>query len=309
MTNYFSRLANTTGLRVGADAARPAGGAPATQTADTPLAQTVGEGRVPPPFEQTTYGEPPPVTPSGDTAAPADGGLQFGPTSVQGESFAGRHAHAAPAARPAGGEGSRQPERATPPPPFVAKPRPAPFEESRFEFVPRAPVPTPSGETHRPSRGGHGSSLLGESPEESVARGDALTRALAPLGLLAETPQPARATPSSAGPPESPAQADVRNAYLREVVEWINAPTDEMTGTDLARDKSSRADATGARTDAGREPEVQDFSLSIGSISIVVEEPPKQTEVTARAQSPERGRGTSSPVETSRLRRHYIRGL
>jgi hypothetical protein len=320
VSSYFSRLANTTGLRVGADAVRAVGSA-----APAP-APAGGEMPAPPHVEQVTLVAPPPATPAGDTASSAGSGLPLGlvrergPSSVQGEGFDSRHARAPLAARTVGEEGPTRQEHATLPPTFVETPRPALFEEARLEFVPRASVPSPREETRTSRRGEHESSPRAQPSEESAARGDAFTQALAPLGVRAEAREPAYAPRPLAQPPDSPAQADVRHAYLREVVEWINAPTnaaqgdaaladDHLTSTELAQGDSGRTAATRARADAARELEVQDFSLSIGSISVVIEEPPKQTHTTASVQSPEPGRGAASPVETSRLRRHYVRGL
>jgi hypothetical protein len=317
MADYFSRLASTTGLRVGPGAASALDTAALTRSAYSLPAQGGAERHAPPHVEQMTLVEPPPGTPPGDDTSPAERGspsdasrAHVGPSSALGENFAGSPARTPPAARTFVEEGSPQRERETPPPTFAGTPHPSPFEESRLEFAPLAHVPLPREETYAPSSGTPGTAPLAESRETDAARGDAFTQAREPPGVLEEGPwgEPAPE------PPDSPARADVRHAYLQEVVEWVNTPADAadadvLTSAAPAPGESRQTAATRARTDVAREPEVQDFSLSIGSISIVIEEPPKRPLATARAPAPERAPSTPSAGETSRLRRRYVRSL
>jgi hypothetical protein len=118
---------------------------------------------------------------------------------------------------------------------------------------------------------------------------------------------------------------------MREIVEWISAPPspradDEEEGArarrgdreaDEARavaaveivNEREASSAARARVEPDRAPEVDDFTLSIGSIHVVVEEPQGQLSAQPPPQShaPAHGGHSSGEDGLSRLRRHYIR--
>jgi hypothetical protein len=126
---------------------------------------------------------------------------------------------------------------------------------------------------------------------------------------------------------------------VREVIEWIGSPAVQPTGESGHEEKRSireiermvgtipsgryaevpeprdldRAamlrpgDDDPMRGRSAREPEVQDFTLSIGSIRVVIEEPrehavPQQAPPPPRAEAPSR----TASGDSSRLSRHYI---
>ncbi|HEX8180450.1 MAG TPA: hypothetical protein VF525_12965 [Pyrinomonadaceae bacterium] len=110
--------------------------------------------------------------------------------------------------------------------------------------------------------------------------------------------------------------------YLSEIRRWVTGaagdaraveaqPVEDArrSGRDAAFERAAQsvAHARGGREDGGSPAEAQDFELSIGSISIVVEEPARQ--VAAQTVQPERAaaeRAERADVG-SRLRRRYIR--
>lgn len=130
-------------------------------------------------------------------------------------------------------------------------------------------------------------------------------RSFAPRGRL-QTANPAQS-------PDEPAATKL-TASWEDVYEWIQAAPDLM---------EREGAATGSRgpmpslelhgmsdlappAERGNEPEAQDFQLSIGNISIVVEAPPPPTP--AQIVPPVRAVTPPEPKrEVSRLSRHYIR--
>jgi hypothetical protein len=114
--------------------------------------------------------------------------------------------------------------------------------------------------------------------------------------------------------------------YLKEVMEWISAPPEideselEQTHrTKLPRVPESensfaleheRDAAAVARQTQAREPEVQDLNLSIGTISIVIEEPKAATTPALPAPAP-RAESSHAPArnESSSLSRYYLRSF
>ena len=112
----------------------------------------------------------------------------------------------------------------------------------------------------------------------------------------------------------------VRN-YLKEVRAWVSA-TPAMDGRDVEQNNWSEVQqgnrtkfaleqeenlASFPRRDDTREPEVQDLNLSIGSISIVVEEPRK--DVVAPPPAPRKAEisPTRTGSESTSLSRYYLR--
>ncbi|MBV9959595.1 MAG: hypothetical protein JO360_14310 [Acidobacteria bacterium] len=111
----------------------------------------------------------------------------------------------------------------------------------------------------------------------------------------------------------------LQKVFFREIHEWIAAPTEsaaELRPEPPARVENSErvslieADANFAqrrqRAAEKERLEQHDLSLSIGSISIVIEEPPSPPQV---VQPPPRAESSrpQSTAEFSRLSRHYIR--
>ncbi|HYN86366.1 MAG TPA: hypothetical protein VER32_14045 [Pyrinomonadaceae bacterium] len=113
---------------------------------------------------------------------------------------------------------------------------------------------------------------------------------------------------SDAGGLDSSDAGSARRNYMREIVEWISAPSSARAD---GQESNGRAESSAlARAESMRGPEVDDVTLSIGSIHVVVEEPPAQAQARPAASPPT---AASSPAradggdEGSRLRRHYIR--
>lgn len=120
---------------------------------------------------------------------------------------------------------------------------------------------------------------------------------------------------AGAGDVESPVAAEARRAYMREIVEWISAPS-AARAEDLeeARATEQRAAARVREQPSVRVAEeasgglaVDELTLSIGSIHVVVEEP--QGQPPARPEAPASAARASDAFEGegSSLRRHYIR--
>jgi hypothetical protein len=190
------------------------------------------------------------------------------------------------------------------------------------------------------------SDVSGESPED--ARAQPRTHASEETVLVAprESSDALRAAQThegaDAGAADAPDPAEFRRTYLREVVEWLSAPPPAQSGDDDAPAQEERAprvegvadeahavtaveivrerdaapaararDATErAREAAERAPEVEDFTLSIGSIQVVIEEP--QGRVSAQPAPPPQparaGRASDGGDDAvARLRRHYVR--
>ncbi len=114
--------------------------------------------------------------------------------------------------------------------------------------------------------------------------------------------------------------------YLKEVMEWISAPPeiDESEIEQTHRTKILRAPesensfaleherdaASVARQAHAREPEVQDLNLSIGTISIVIEESKATTTPALPAPAP-RNESAHAPArnESPSLSRYYLRSF
>ncbi len=114
---------------------------------------------------------------------------------------------------------------------------------------------------------------------------------------------------------ESPAAAEARRAYMREIVEWIAAPpAARAEGGEESRAAEERAAARVREQPSVRVADeassgltVDDLTLSIGSIHVVVEEPQGQPQARPEAPASSARAGEASEGEGSRLRRHYIR--
>lgn len=349
MTNYFSRLARTTGLQIGAAPASRAAPGHEPPQARPPLAAA---GVEPPPHvEELTFVDQEPA-PSPAAAAPAAQPLGEGPRPenepARGESTGVRasareESPAVARVEPHAEPGVFADERPEPGERAADSGPPAFFEESRVELVsrdedervarertvpPEAAPPAPVEPSLSHTRSGQESSqparpvelITADHTREGAGREAVETLEVSEVVRVPDVPAPAAA---GAPPAASPtAQADARRAYLREVVEWITGPADaarELDGDSAAEPESSPASvwagnkpapaAARERAEAAHELEVQDFSLSIGSISIVVEGEPRHSPAPAPAHRTEPQPSQPAPVETSRLRRHYIRGL
>lgn len=168
-------------------------------------------------------------------------------------------------------------------------------------------------------------STLEEHISEEGARSDAIT------GTHIEQ-KPARLSPE-----EQAAEADLavtrteRKAsvqhYLKEVLEWVAAPAladknepDERRASFPARaedfessqgHKKYETEVVEARQQArAREPEVHDLNLSIGTISIVIEEPQAAAGLPSLPPAPAQNTAPSpARSETTSLSRYYLRNF
>ncbi len=110
--------------------------------------------------------------------------------------------------------------------------------------------------------------------------------------------------------------------YLKEVLEWVAAPPsiDEsdfeqprrmdarLPENDFALDDETEAAAI-ARHDSAREPEVQDLNLSIGTISIVIEDPQRETPALPAPAPRVESAPTRATTEPTSLSRYYLRSF
>lgn len=362
MTNYFSRLARTTGLHFGA--AHTPRAAPEHEASPARLPLDAAAGEPPLHVEELRFVEPEPAPASAPAlAAPFEPPPPAGLTHLNAPAQAPtrEESHAVVRVQPPAGPSIFVDERPLPgeraadsrPPVFLEEPRVELVPEKEEEEYAARPFETRERtvtQTDAPPTHGEPSPRQTRSVQESPppqparptemtaadpAREDAGREGLIALELseVVQLPEPPAPT-LDAEPAASPAaQAEARRAYLREVVEWITGPTDpapeldssisigavesESFGPAESKARESKASRPAAvvlreRAEASSELEVQDFSLSIGSISIVVEDAPKPAPAAAPpapAHRPESDERRPAPVETSRLRRHYIRGL
>jgi hypothetical protein len=137
--------------------------------------------------------------------------------------------------------------------------------------------------------------------------------------------------PVDAGSPEAAnvkdetrVQRDRRQIFqqqLKEVMAWISSPSEEVEQSPQAFEVIEAPQTSDAfvhereqrgspeRSISRREPQVQDLSLSIGTISIVVEEPKQDHPVSLTP--PPATHTSPQPVapEPTRLSRYYLRNL
>lgn len=102
-------------------------------------------------------------------------------------------------------------------------------------------------------------------------------------------------------------RAEVYQTYLREVRKWVAEDAPATLDEVVSRERSRVAAAEEAfATAREREPVTQDFNLSIGTISIVVEEPAAQTIV--QATPPARAERAPAPRGAAHSSgRNYLR--
>ena len=117
--------------------------------------------------------------------------------------------------------------------------------------------------------------------------------------------------------PEETEQVTTMRDYLKEVLAWVAATPerDERQSSSLAVqpaiperiETQTKDESLSPAQPAMAEPMVQDLNLSIGSISIVVEEP--RQDVAAQFVTPLRNDRSSEPAtsEPTRLSRYYVR--
>ncbi|HEX3231180.1 MAG TPA: hypothetical protein VHQ95_19530, partial [Pyrinomonadaceae bacterium] len=117
----------------------------------------------------------------------------------------------------------------------------------------------------------------------------------------------------------------IPHEYLEGIREWLDSPPIEIEGSEPRRALQQSAESTfGTVKDPGQSPrptivdpeaspqnEIQEFSLSIGSISIVVEEPPAPRPQPNNV--PPQTAATVSPAPPAHdafaLSRRYFRGF
>ena len=225
--------------------------------------------------------------------------------------------------------------------PNTALSQPSAPDESRIQFVASEPQ-TPKSPTEQVFFSEH---PIDSSPRQLIAEPQAVRRIESHVELRQ---QPANDTPDSsvdlqevrnvrvikpaeptAPKPanvkdEKPLQQDRRQIFqnqLKEVMAWINSPPDEVEQspeTFEVTEIQQTSNAFASEREQGRspersitpsEPQVQDLSLSIGTISIVVEEPKQDHPVSLTP--PPATHTSPQPVapEPTRLSRYYLRNL
>lgn len=104
-------------------------------------------------------------------------------------------------------------------------------------------------------------------------------------------------------------RAEVYQNYLREVRKWVAEDVAATLDDESLKEHSSVASAARAEDALGyvreRETGAQDFNLSIGTISIVVEETPPQTVM--QTTPPARAERTPAPRAARSSGRNYLR--
>jgi len=122
-----------------------------------------------------------------------------------------------------------------------------------------------------------------------------------------------------------PTATSIRHEYLEGIREWLDSPPLEIEGSERRRALQQTAENTfGTVKDRGQSPrptivdpevsaqnEIQEFNLSIGSISIVVEEPPapKQQVNHVQPQTPAAVSPAAPAHDAFALSRRYFRGF
>ena len=140
---------------------------------------------------------------------------------------------------------------------------------------------------------------------------------------------PVETHPSQPANIKDPLQNDRRQLFqnqLKEVIAWITSPPDEVeqspqalettpgvigaqqtTSNVFVREPEQRRPL--AQSITPREPQVQDLSLSIGTISIVVEEPRQDHPVSLTPPPVTQTSPQPAAPEPTRLSRYYLRNL
>jgi len=118
--------------------------------------------------------------------------------------------------------------------------------------------------------------------------------------------------------PQRQREAIVRN-YLKEVREWISTPLEDSeseTAFEVRADTPSKnSDASGwpeyqtnePRSSPHEQPQTQDLNLSIGTISVVIEEPAKQPTVPQVVPAPAERIVERTTGGSTDLSRYYLR--
>lgn len=136
---------------------------------------------------------------------------------------------------------------------------------------------------------------------------------------------------TNAAPSEVASREESFQNYLREIVEWVSAPpvmeaevwekgsraqeAQQTENTFAVKHDGSKHDSdvppASLQTPAEEGPEVQDLNLSIGTISVVIEEQKPQAAVLPPAPPPPRAQSTAARADAERtsLGRYYLRSL
>lgn len=185
-------------------------------------------------------------------------------------------------------------------------------QETDMRFAASAP----QRRTSREPESSEPADSIGESPRRTnaaeaspFADGDARTM---------REPQRREATPGAFDDFTSPldaeeiggmSRAEIYQNYLREVRKWVAEDAPASLDEEASKEDSRVAAATLAEDALGyvreREPATQDFNLSIGTISIVVEETPPQTVM--QATPPARAERAPAPRAARSSGRNYLR--
>ena len=348
MSDYLSHLARVSGISVGKPPAAGGGASHAPVATPSPAGEPAPRGAgtaspEPPHVEHVTFVEQPRGAAGSAGEFEGAGGVSSRPEREDtGTSSTGREE--GPAIRWSWREDARP--RASHDATHQLGSEPESSSAAR-EVRPAWPAPEEGGVRHagRTMQGARrpesiSSDATGESDDSARASSPARTHAGEETVLVApressQAPGAGQAHHRTDAPdaraPSSPDPAGPHRAYLREVVEWISAPpparTDDEEERVRARRGAGEADgsraaatveivnerkaASAARAEAERGPEVDDFTLTIGSIHVVVEEPQGQVNAQPAPQSPASAQGARAAGGdgdgVSRLRRHYIR--
>lgn len=113
---------------------------------------------------------------------------------------------------------------------------------------------------------------------------------------------------SSASIPQTDNTSEIQQVYLQDVWDWVGGTSREMETKVEGKTQRKEGREIGKTSPLPHQtPEVQEFSLSIGTISLTIEAPtpelPKPVTTTRRQAEP----AVKSDTQGSRLRRHYLR--
>ncbi len=285
MTRYFSQLAQHTGLKVGGDRRKPAARAVAREARDMPRLAPLH-------VVETTMVEPPRPAGPGDRDSLQHMSRPPGHDGAPRETSRADRREAVDAQAPAAV-------------PREASARPAPAPVDVRVTMPAAPTPTTGATTDKSGDIGHPVSDSGRRGEaiRSEAAGDSAgvqKRSVPRDRQDDELSRPPRALVSepvdasegfdlarSASPQDDQSARHTSvQRYLQEVRAWVATSPEadfiespETHDTDDAAQHRDALVVTPAResivsrADRGQTIDVQEFSLSIGNISVVIEEP------------------------------------
>lgn len=292
MSHYFSQLMQQTGIQFGYSSesstdAVPLNRGSAPMEMDSGLQVEEVEVTVPQPELLTpSMFEPSAANPSGESLAE--------PISSHSESVPSERSQAASTPAP-------QLKRTAPPPP-VEQPESIILEQIEIrqasEIIPASPEPT-----NRASRPAESPASPGVSPDRPQSNTDAAIAS--------------QETPVERNVPPAQAPVQIRQAYWQAVQDWVAAPPvrvrenressiDPSELNPVLEQSEARPFSPPVASHLPQHIETQDLILSIGTISLTVEEP--QREIRQPQPTRSRPEPPARPAHpSSRLSRHYLR--